>query len=158
MRLAVKRRAALHDPQEHLLKDVVRVVPAARLRIGEPVDHVPIGAHQLLGCFVRHVSRLLSALNTPQARGSLHFLSKFSLHFALRPVTVKAKEGITMYEEMQEDLGLNEIENERKMRQIIDVIANMDLKKKNPCPQCGEELTFEGGCNICKACGWSKCD
>lgn len=65
---------------------------------------------------------------------------------------------IDMYEEMQEDLGLNEIENEKKMRQIIDVIANMDLKKKNPCPQCGEELTFEGGCNICKACGWSKCD
>lgn len=65
---------------------------------------------------------------------------------------------IDMYEEMQEDLGLNEIENERKMRQIIDVIANIDLKKKNPCPQCGEELTFEGGCNICKACGWSKCD
>lgn len=65
---------------------------------------------------------------------------------------------IDMYEEMQEDLGLNEIENERKMRQIIDVIANMDLKKKNPCPQCGEELTFEGGCNICKNCGWSKCD
>lgn len=64
---------------------------------------------------------------------------------------------IDMYEEMQEDLGLNEIENERKMRKIIDVIANMDLKK-NPCPQCGEELTFEGGCNICKNCGWSKCD
>ena len=27
----------------------------------------------------------------------------------------------------------------------------------NPCPMCGEELAFEGGCNICKACGWSKC-
>lgn len=26
------------------------------------------------------------------------------------------------------------------------------------CPECGEELTFEGGCNICKSCGWSKCD
>ena len=25
------------------------------------------------------------------------------------------------------------------------------------CPECGEPLTFEGGCNICKACGWSKC-
>jgi ribonucleoside-diphosphate reductase alpha chain len=25
------------------------------------------------------------------------------------------------------------------------------------CPQCGEPLTFEGGCNICKSCGWSKC-
>ena len=26
------------------------------------------------------------------------------------------------------------------------------------CPECGEEITFEGGCNICKSCGWSKCD
>lgn len=25
------------------------------------------------------------------------------------------------------------------------------------CPECGSELSFEGGCNICKACGWSKC-
>lgn len=27
-----------------------------------------------------------------------------------------------------------------------------------PCPECGEPLVSEGGCNICKACGWSKCD
>ena len=26
------------------------------------------------------------------------------------------------------------------------------------CPECGEKLIFEGGCNICKSCGWSKCD
>lgn len=26
------------------------------------------------------------------------------------------------------------------------------------CPICGQELTFEGGCNSCKACGYSKCD
>ena len=25
------------------------------------------------------------------------------------------------------------------------------------CPQCGEPLVFEGGCNLCKSCGWSKC-
>lgn len=28
----------------------------------------------------------------------------------------------------------------------------------NKCPQCGEELIQEGGCIICKSCGWSKCD
>ena len=33
-----------------------------------------------------------------------------------------------------------------------------DLKTKPTCPECGEPLVFEGGCNICKACGWSKCD
>ena len=26
------------------------------------------------------------------------------------------------------------------------------------CPECGEPLIFEGGCNTCKACGYSKCD
>lgn len=32
------------------------------------------------------------------------------------------------------------------------------VKNKIICPDCGEELVFEGGCNICKSCGWSKCD
>lgn len=26
------------------------------------------------------------------------------------------------------------------------------------CPNCGQDLTFEGGCNSCKSCGYSKCD
>ena len=26
------------------------------------------------------------------------------------------------------------------------------------CPDCGSDITFEGGCNVCKNCGWSKCD
>ena len=33
-----------------------------------------------------------------------------------------------------------------------------DIPTKPTCPECGEPLIFEGGCNICKACGWSKCD
>ncbi|MEA5142337.1 MAG: adenosylcobalamin-dependent ribonucleoside-diphosphate reductase [Oscillibacter sp.] len=32
-----------------------------------------------------------------------------------------------------------------------------DVRSKVLCPECGEPLTFEGGCNICKNCGWSKC-
>lgn len=28
---------------------------------------------------------------------------------------------------------------------------------KQHCPECGAELYHEGGCNICKSCGWSKC-
>lgn len=33
-----------------------------------------------------------------------------------------------------------------------------ETKNVIKCPECGEELVFEGGCNICKSCGWSKCD
>jgi len=26
------------------------------------------------------------------------------------------------------------------------------------CPECGAPLVFQGGCQICKDCGWSKCN
>ena len=29
---------------------------------------------------------------------------------------------------------------------------------ENACPECGEALANEGGCNVCKNCGYSKCD
>ena len=52
---------------------------------------------------------------------------------------------------------------------VVKIPANAskdDIKVEHPlivknnilCPSCGEELVFEGGCNSCKACGWSKCD
>ena len=55
-----------------------------------------------------------------------------------------------MYEYMQEQVGNYNCSN---------CSEEKDESKKiiNPCPQCGEELSFEGGCNICKSCGWSKC-
>ena len=28
---------------------------------------------------------------------------------------------------------------------------------KATCPECGQPIEHEGGCNICKSCGWSKC-
>ena len=30
-------------------------------------------------------------------------------------------------------------------------------ENKAKCPECGAELNFTGGCNICPSCGWSKC-
>ena len=37
-------------------------------------------------------------------------------------------------------------------------LKKVAVAHKALCPECGEEITFEGGCNICKSCGWSKCD
>lgn len=56
---------------------------------------------------------------------------------------------LDMWKEMQSELFDTEEENE--VKEIKETL------NKNPCPQCGQELVFEGGCNICKACGWSKC-
>ncbi len=54
-----------------------------------------------------------------------------------------------MYTEMQAQIkGIpEEAPEEAPIREI-----------KNPCPKCGAELEFQGGCNVCKSCGWTKCD
>lgn len=62
-----------------------------------------------------------------------------------------------MYAEMME-----EIEDSDSIIDIEHPITSKAIntsKDNSPrCPQCGEKLVFEGGCNICKSCGWSKCD
>lgn len=67
-----------------------------------------------------------------------------------------------MYDEMHNDLfGDIEDEVEEESAEYRDTAKITDIpKKKNTpkCPECDEPITFEGGCNICKACGWSKCD
>lgn len=62
---------------------------------------------------------------------------------------------LDMYNEVQQELegkpkkpALNEPEEPK-------VAPN--AKQRLICPECGEQLIFEGGCNICKNCGWSKC-
>lgn len=63
---------------------------------------------------------------------------------------------IDMHKEIMNDILEDSEEDSTEQDKRPVKIVNQ--KKKNPCPQCGEELTFEGGCNICKNCGWSKCD
>ena len=66
-----------------------------------------------------------------------------------------------MYNELQEELGLTDDEESE-----VDENKNAKAKKaeitkpvsKAICPECGGELVFEGGCNSCKNCGYSKCD
>lgn len=41
---------------------------------------------------------------------------------------------------------------------MIDETKTEVKNVKNPCPQCGQELRFEGGCMTCPNCGWTKCD
>jgi ribonucleoside-diphosphate reductase, adenosylcobalamin-dependent len=61
-----------------------------------------------------------------------------------------------MHDEVVEELLLNESSDESTSDVSISLI--MDKPKVPACPECGEGLFFEGGCNVCKSCGWSKCE
>ena len=57
---------------------------------------------------------------------------------------------LDMYKEMQEEVNDDFEKPTPKVNKV---------KAETPkCPQCGEDLAFEGGCSICKSCGWSKCE
>lgn len=60
---------------------------------------------------------------------------------------------LDMYQEMQREV--RGIPFEPKSAPVAAVKPKTVL---NPCPKCGDELQFQGGCNICKSCGWTKCD
>lgn len=63
-----------------------------------------------------------------------------------------------LFSECEEE-SVNESNYEIKKCVLDETKKELPKKKNAPkCPQCGEEIIFEGGCNICKACGWSKCD
>ena len=68
-----------------------------------------------------------------------------------------------MYNEMQAELAAKEnCEAEKPVKKVKKVpkpkAVSTELDKdKMYCPECGEPLIFEEGCNICKSCGWSKC-
>ena len=65
-----------------------------------------------------------------------------------------------MYNEMQAELaakaGQNTGKPAKKVPKPKAVNTDSELNRMY-CPECGEPLVFEEGCNICKACGWSKC-
>lgn len=62
---------------------------------------------------------------------------------------------VDMYEELQKEL----FDEPSEEKPIVE--KKQKTKEETPsakCPQCGGNLVFEGGCNTCKDCGWSKCD
>ena len=46
--------------------------------------------------------------------------------------------------------------NTKKVEKNTEKVEKIEEKAK--CPECGAELSFTGGCNICPSCGFSKCD
>ena len=69
---------------------------------------------------------------------------------------------LDMYQEVQSELNGDEneapIPKAKLKTEKMAAEAPANESPKAVCPECGSALSFEGGCNICKNCGWSKCD
>lgn len=61
---------------------------------------------------------------------------------------------LDMYKEMKRDLEEGRVP-ERDGNDEAEEDEN--VKEKVICPECGQPLSHEGGCVVCKNCGWSKC-
>ena len=67
---------------------------------------------------------------------------------------------LDMYDEVQAEIAQKNLDKKQppKKMEKPKTVSVKALKKDKPvCPECGEFLVFEGGCNVCKSCGWSKC-
>lgn len=63
-----------------------------------------------------------------------------------------------MYEEMQAELAAKKANGcDQGAKAPKPKAVKAETNGKVYCPECGEPLVFEEGCNICKSCGWSKC-
>lgn len=64
-----------------------------------------------------------------------------------------------MYNEMQQELALRQDcpKAAKTVKPEPKAVPGPEADRHMFCPECGEKLVFEEGCNICKNCGWSKC-
>lgn len=76
-----------------------------------------------------------------------------AIGYAIEDLCEKINNRLFDTEELEADSEINMGEWYEESHSEIE-----DLEPKPTCPECGEPIVFEGGCNICKACGWSKCD
>lgn len=72
---------------------------------------------------------------------------------------------LDMYKEMQNDIGADdetvETENSsiKEETSVHNKLVPEDSKiPQAKCPECGGILVFEGGCQSCKICGYTKCE
>lgn len=61
---------------------------------------------------------------------------------------------IDMYKEMQEEVD-DDYDGDCESHVISQ--EKLNSIKLGICPECGEPMTHEGGCDICKSCGYSHC-
>lgn len=124
---------------EKNLTAMTRLVSAS-LRGGVPFDYVMDQLESCGGCDAYRARKVTKHDTSPGSSCAT------AIAIALKNMQKQIYDSIYDYE--IDDEQPTEAEN---------VKHTLHSEDKPHCPECGEEIQFEGGCNICKSCGWSKC-
>ena len=111
------------------------------LRAGVPIESIIDQAMSIRPCSA-YTNRTKSKKDTSKGTSC-----PSAIGYALKDLYEKMQDACMSDDDSDE---LEEFENHNVSKNEVDNAAK--------CPVCGEKLAFEGGCNSCKACGWSKCD
>ena len=60
-------------------------------------------------------------------------------------------------ERIQNTLNICGLDEDEGDTETIIEHSSEGSSGNNECPECGSHLIFEGGCVVCKNCGWSRC-
>ncbi len=129
---------------EKNLTAMTRLISAG-LRGGVPLEYILDQLESCGGCSA-YVTRRATHKDTSPGSSCATAIA-----IALREMQKIAYTDTLDVESAEENADL---EQENDDETVADNIYDIDVPK---CPECGAELTIEGGCNVCKSCGWSKC-
>ncbi len=112
------------------------------LRAGVPIESIIDQAMSIRPC-TAYVNRTKSKHDT-----SIGSSCPSAIGYALKDLMTKIN-----------DMRSDDIDEEQELESDVAIVnTENEVNNSAKCPNCGEKLAFEGGCNSCKACGWSKCD
>lgn len=114
---------------------ISRLISTA-LRGGIPIEVIIDQAKSIRPC-TAYVSRTKTKGDTSPGTSC-----PYAIGLALQDLYNKTKDSYA-----EDELEVTETKPVKQIKQI-----------KNACPECGEPLEHEGGCVVCKTCGFSKCD
>lgn len=117
------------------------------LRAGVPIESIVDQCKSIKPC-PAYVTRTNKKHDT--SKGSS---CPSAIGYALEELYAKIQE--RCFTDFDLDCGGNEGIEVYNMTECSSCVEDVTTPK---CPECGENLIFEGGCNVCKYCGYSKCD
>lgn len=130
---------------ERNLQFISRLISLA-LRAGVPLEAIIDQAYSIRPCNA-YIARTRTHGDTSPGTSCPSAIGK-----ALEAMKKKA---IELYGDDSDDTQVSKEENHLQKGGQKDVVVMQEANAK--CPECGADLRFEGGCDLCPECGYSHC-